>query len=206
MPNLFVITGANGAGKSTLSKIILPNEFSDLEVFDGDKFFVKSLLNIFPQKTKSPKYARDMAFEATVAEFERLVEMSLESNLSFAYEGHFSSENPWQTIVRFKETNYHITMVFLMVKELSLSLKRVSERVKTGGHYVTPQEIEKNFYGNLIQLNKHFQLINELIIADNSKFGTPSQILRVSEGIIIESIEKTKMPNWVNKYLPNLIQ
>jgi predicted ABC-type ATPase len=206
MPNLFVVTGANGAGKSTLSKIILPEEFSSLEVFDGDKFFVESLSNIFPAQTKSPKYARDMAFEATVSEFERLVEESIETNASFAYEGHFSSEAPWQTIVRFREVGYHITMIFLMVNELSLSLKRVSERVKTGGHYVTPQEIEKNFYGNLFHLNKQFQLIDELIIADNSTFGRPSQILRVSEGNIIESIEKNKMPNWVKQYLPNFDQ
>ncbi len=206
MPNLFVVTGANGAGKSTLSKIILPEEFSNLEVFDGDKFFVESLSNIFPTQTKSPKYARDMAFEATVSEFERLVKESIESNVSFAYEGHFSSEAPWQTIVRFREFGYHITMIFLMVNELSLSMKRVSERVKTGGHYVTPQEIEKNFYGNLIQLNKQSQLIDELIIADNSTFGRPSQILRVSEENIIESIEKNKMPNWVKQYLPNFIQ
>jgi predicted ABC-type ATPase len=38
MPNLFVVTGANGAGKSTLSKIILPEEFSNLEVFDSESF------------------------------------------------------------------------------------------------------------------------------------------------------------------------
>ncbi|MDZ7896782.1 MAG: zeta toxin family protein [Arcicella sp.] len=206
MPNLFVISGANGAGKSTLSKIILPEEFSNLEVFDGDKFFVESLMKIFPAQIKSPKYARDMAFQKTVSEFERLVEKNIISNSSFAYEGHFSSESPWQTIIRFREMDYHITMIFLMVSDLSLSLKRVSERVKTGGHYVTPQEIEKNFYGNLFQLNKHFQLIDELIIADNSTFGTPSQILRVSEGKITESIEKNIMPNWVKQYLYNLIQ
>jgi predicted ABC-type ATPase len=206
MPNLFVVSGANGAGKSTLSKIILPEEFSDLEVFDGDKYFVNSLSNIFPAKIKSPKYARDMAFQETVTEFERLVEQSIISSSSFAYEGHFSSESPWQTIIRFREAGYHVTMIFLMVNELSLSLRRVSERVKTGGHYVTPQEIEKNFYGNLIQLNKQFRLIDELIIADNSTFGTPSQILRISEGNITESIEKSKMPSWVKQHLPNLIQ
>lgn len=40
MPDLFVVTGANGAGKSTLSRVLLPDELSELNVFDGDKFFV----------------------------------------------------------------------------------------------------------------------------------------------------------------------
>lgn len=46
MPNLFIITGANGAGKSTLSNTLLPDEFTQLNVFDGDKFFVKMLATI----------------------------------------------------------------------------------------------------------------------------------------------------------------
>jgi predicted ABC-type ATPase len=58
MPNLFVITGANGAGKSTLSKNIIPSSFAQLDVFDGDKYFVETLKTIFPSQIKSPKYAR----------------------------------------------------------------------------------------------------------------------------------------------------
>lgn len=46
------------------------------------------------------------------------------------------------------------------LNSLELSQKRVSERVKTGGHYVTPQEIEKNYYGNLVQLNNHSNMLD----------------------------------------------
>ena len=204
MPNLFVITGANGAGKSTLSQFLLPNEIAHLNVFDGDLFFVKSLQEIFPSQTKSPKYARDMAFKATVEEFEKLVSSAIEFNLSFAYEGHFSSESPWHIIRQFKEKGYHITMIFLMVEELAISLRRVTERVKTGGHYVTPQEIEKNFYGNIIQLDKHFTLLNDLIIADNSIQGITNQICYLSESKIINCIDTSFLPHWFIKHLPNI--
>lgn len=205
MPNLFVITGANGAGKSTLSQFLLPDDLTHLSVFDGDKFFVQSLNDIFPSKNKSPKYARDMAFEATINEFEKLVNESITSNSSFAYEGHFSSETPWQTIMKFKDNGYRVTMIFLMVEELPISLKRVTERVKTGGHYVTPQEIEKNFYGNIIQLDKHFHLINDLIIADNSIVGITNQILYLSDNKIIYCIDKPLLPLWFTANLPNIL-
>lgn len=205
MPNLFVITGANGAGKSTLSQFLLPNEISHLNVFDGDLFFVKSLQEIFPSQTKSPKYARDMAFQATVEEFEKLVNLAIETKSSFAYEGHFSSESPWQIIRKFKENGYHITMIFLMVEELAISLRRVTERVKTGGHYVTPQEIEKNFYGNIIQLDKHFTVLNDLIIADNSIQGITNQILYLSGNKIVNCISTSLLPHWFIKHLPNIL-
>lgn len=204
MPNLFVITGANGAGKSTLSQFLLPDDIAHLTVFDGDLFFVKTLQEIFPSQTKSPKYARNMAFQATVEEFENLVSSAIISNASFAYEGHFSSESPWQIIRKFKENNYHVTMIFLMVEELAISLRRVTERVKTGGHYVTPQEIEKNFYGNIIQLDKHFTLINDLIIADNSVQGITNQILYLSDSKVVSCIEKSILPHWFTKYLLNI--
>ena len=56
---LFVITGANGAGKSTLAKALLPSQLAELDVFDGDKLFVQKLSEIFPSKSRSPKYARN---------------------------------------------------------------------------------------------------------------------------------------------------
>jgi predicted ABC-type ATPase len=202
MPQLFVITGANGAGKSTLSSTLLPPEIADLSVFDGDKYFVERLSEIFPSQNKSPKYAREMAFNATVEAFEGLVQNALTQNLSFAYEGHFSSEMPWQTIQRFRENKYQIIMVFMMVSDLSISQKRVIERVKTGGHYVTPREIEKNYYGNLIQLNLHLNLLDELIVIDNSKALEPNQITYISDKKCLQSPEI--LPDWLIQYLPNL--
>ena len=202
MSQLFVLTGANGAGKSTLSQSLLPNELIDLSVFYGDKLFVQRLSEIFPAINKSPKYARKMAFDDTVNAFESLVEQSLTQQQSFAYEGHFSSESPWQTLVRFKKHNYRIIMVFLMVEDLSISFQRVIERVKTGGHYVTPQEIEKNYFGNLTQLNNHLDLLDELILIDNSKAIQPALIAHIADKNCI--YQATNLPKWFTQYLPKL--
>jgi predicted ABC-type ATPase len=199
MPNLFVITGANGAGKSTLSKRLLPASFASIDVFDGDKFFVEQLASLFPSQIKSPKYARDAAFQATVSQFENLVDQAISNQNDFAYEGHFSSASPWQMLERFRNANYRITMIFLMVNSLELSHRRVSERVKTGGHYVALQEIKKNYFGNLTQLNLHFDLLDELIVADNSLLGTPSLLLHsvAQKPLFIADT----LPLWFQKYL-----
>jgi predicted ABC-type ATPase len=94
-------------------------------------------------------------------------------------------------------------MFFLMVNSLELSQKRVLERVKTGGHYVTPQEIEKNYYGNLVQLNSHFEMVDELILADNSQRSSPSLILHILEKKTV--FVSDKLPVWLNEYLGKLI-
>jgi predicted ABC-type ATPase len=203
MPNLFIITGANGAGKSTLSRNIIPSSFAQLDVFDGDKYFVETLKTIFPSQIKSPKYARDAAFQATVIQFEILVEKAIKNQDDFAYEGHFSSPSPWKILEQFKESGYRITMFFLMVNSLELSQKRVLERVKTGGHYVTPQEIEKNYYGNLVQLNNNFEMVDELILADNSQRSSPSLILHILEQKKVFVNEN--LPVWMKEYLWKLI-
>lgn len=203
MSNLFVITGANGAGKSTLSKQLLPSLYSNLPVFDGDKFFVDKLATLFPHQTKSPKYARDSAFQATVAEFENLIEGAIKTQSDFAYEGHFSTSSPWQVIERFRASGYRITMFFLMVHNLALSQKRVVERVKTGGHYVTPQEIEKNYIGNLTQLHKHLNLLDELVVADNSQLSTPNLLFHsIDQNVIFRG---SVLPLWFKEYLHTLV-
>ncbi len=199
MPDLFVITGANGAGKSTLSATLLPSSFVALKVFDGDKYFVEQLSSIFPAKMKSPKYARYEAFQNTVNHFESLVNKAIETQSDFAYEGHFSSESPWSVIERFRGNAYRITMFFLMVKTLELSQKRVAERVKTGGHYVTPAEIERNYYGNLIQLNRHYSLLDELIIADNTSI--PNLLFHRVDNTQIFKLDE--LPDWFENYLPD---
>ncbi|MFD2522493.1 zeta toxin family protein [Emticicia soli] len=200
MPELFVITGANGAGKSTLSADLLPASFSALKVFDGDKYFVEQLSLIFPAQIRSPKYARDEAFKNTVDYFELLVSQAISTKSDFAYEGHFSSEAPWTVIQQFRENNYRITMFFLMVRNLELSQKRVTERVKTGGHFVKYNEVERNYYGNLTQLNKHYNLLDELVIVDNT---TDAKLLFHSASNT-QIFKANSLPDWFSEYLPAL--
>ena len=90
-----------------------------------------------------------------------------------------------------------------MVKTLELSQKRVTERVKTGGHYVTPTEIERNYYGNLIQLNQKYLLIDELIIADNTSIKAPNLLFHRVNNRHLFKLDN--LPDWYQKYLPNLM-
>ena len=70
MPSLYIITGSNGAGKSTVGPEYLPPEITaNYKVFDGDLLYTQKLGELFPEITRSPKYARKEALEYVVELF-----------------------------------------------------------------------------------------------------------------------------------------
>jgi len=102
MPCLYIITGPNGAGKSTVGPGLLPDSIRDsYPPFDGDKLkMIKQ--QEFKCKTVSYKEAGKLADEYVYKEFERLYKEALSKKDHFAYEGHFSEEESWDLIRKFK--------------------------------------------------------------------------------------------------------
>ena len=77
------------------------------------------------------------------------------------------------------------------------------ERARLGGHNVPPYEIERNFYGNLYQLNQRFEFIDDLQIVDT--FETIPKVLAIFQsGEVINAIHHGKLPEWIEKYLPDI--
>lgn len=201
MPNLYIIAGHNGAGKSTFGKKLLPQNAQNLTIFDGDLVFSRKL-KYFSSYIRVHKYAAQEADEATIEEFEKLSKEAIASQSDFAYEGHFSNENSWDTIRFFKTQGYSISMFFLGLKTLESSEKRVSDRVQANGFLVPPYAIHHNYYGNLKFLNIYHNLIDNLNIWDSS-FGNPQILLVINNSK--KEYQASILPNWFTEFLPDLI-
>jgi len=67
-------------------------------------------------------------------------------------------------------------------------------RAKHGGHNVPPYEIERNYYGNLNQLNKRFKEINELQIVDTSASDRHKILAVFRKGEIDFALHHGKLP------------
>jgi predicted ABC-type ATPase len=206
VPQLHIITGSNGAGKSTLGPDYLPDHISkQYAVFDGDKLFLQKRKELFPAKTKSHKEARNMATEWLEEHFVSLTEHALETRDHFVYEGHFSTEGPWQTPRRFKDYGYTVHLIFFGLADTGLSELRVVERSKLGGHYVNPIEVDRNFRGNLLLLDQNFQWIDELLIVDTST--TQHQILLHSlNGEVTYAVTRDQLPTWFITFMQTLTE
>jgi predicted ABC-type ATPase len=174
MPDLYIITGANGAGKSTVGYSYLPKIIQNkCQIFDGDKLAMQKRMQLYKVVTPSLKEARRLADEWLYEHFEELVKKALKTKDDFVYEGHLPHADNWKTPKRFKRAGYNIHLIFFGLKDTDLSEVRVMERAKLGGHNVPPYEIARNFYGNLLQLNKRFKGIDELQIVDTSESINP---------------------------------
>lgn len=206
MPDLYVITGSNGSGKSTLGFSYLPKIVqNNCPLFDGDKLAMEKRLELYKKVTPSIKEAKRLADEWLYAYFAELVETAIANKEDFAYEGHFADDNPWKTIPRFKRAGYRIHVIFFGLTDTHLSEQRVLERAKQGGHNVPPYEIERNYYGNLAQINKRYKQINELKIIDTSA-AIHQGLALFSNGEVDEAIHHGKLPRWFEKYLPKLFR
>jgi predicted ABC-type ATPase len=205
MPDLYIITGSNGAGKSSVGKFYLPERIRDkYEIFDGDKLFAQKRKQIYKIETPSLKEAEKLATEWLYEEFENQITKAIKEKDHFVYEGHFPDEENWTTLQRFKSAGYKINLLFLGLNHPKVSALRVLERAKLGGHNVPPYEIERNFYGNLQQLNKNYNLIDELQIVDTTASPKVLAIFRKSK--IVSSLPIKELPEWFENFLPDLFQ
>jgi len=204
MPELYIITGSNGAGKSTLGKDYLPkNVHFKHGIFDADKLVSEKKKEFWHQGLRSIKEINRLADEYVIELFESQLSEVIKNNENFVYEGHFAFEETWQTPRMFKKAGYHINMIFLGLNDVDLSELRVLDRVFFGGHSVSRLNIENNFYGNLETLNKHFDILDTLLIFDTSEISHVL-LLEVSDGVILYSIRAVDLPVWFTRYLPSL--
>lgn len=204
MPELHIITGSNGAGKSTVGFTYIPSEIlQDHTIFDGDKLFGDKRAELLKDKQMTFKEARNLANEWLIGHFQKLVNIALETKDHFVYEGHFSEDASWDIIKRFKKSGYTIYLTFFGLKDQDLSQMRVIERHQSGGHYVQPAEIDRNFEGNLIMLDKYYELLDNIRIVDTSELEHRILVVLSPEGVT-QCVTPNMLPDWFIKYLPRI--
>lgn len=205
MPDLFIITGPNGSGKSTAGFLYLPEYLQGVTtIFDGDKLFLNKKRELYPSSTPSIKEAGRQALEWLHEEFERRVSDAIKHKLPFIYEGHLPEKANWITPQRFKNAGYNVNMIFLGLENVELSILRVYDRAKMGGHNVPPYEVERNYYGNLKELNNNFQILDSLTIIDTSESTQPKLLGIFKNGIKDFSVSQSEIPEWFKDELTNI--
>lgn len=205
MPDLYIITGSNGAGKSTIGQDYIPaNVLADSPIFDGDKLYLLKHLELWKSGMRVDKQLRELANNFVIETFNRLVDTAIREKKHFVYEGHFTEPSSWNVPRLFKNEGYAIHLIFFGLNNTDQSELRVLERAKDGGHNVPRLMIENNFYGNLHQLNLHLSLLDTFMIFDTSTL-IPILLAEMSNQRVDLASEKEKLPEWFQKYLPEII-
>lgn len=185
-PTLVVLAGPNGAGKSTL-----------YETRIAPKLAVPFINADFIQRDELKDARPEAAYEAArIAEERRRLHMR--DRKSFATETVFSHQSKLELIDDAKSAGYRVVMFHVSVDDSSLSVARVEERVKEGGHRVPEAKIRARYDRNGPLIRQAVLKSDFAHVFDNSKLNVPPvRILSFTKGKI--SFVAPRLPDWALK-------
>ncbi|MDR1451756.1 MAG: zeta toxin family protein [Helicobacteraceae bacterium] len=181
-PQLILIAGPNGAGKSTLSERLI---FRKINIINPDVIAKESFVSII----KAGKIAIEQRKEA------------LANKKSFAIETTLAGSGEIELMKDAKALGYKVNLVYVGIGSVSISNRRVKERVSKGGHDVPSKDILRRYERSVNNISKAFEIADRAYILDNTK--KPMSLLYIKN----ERIEKqTKhiLPKWAEKSIQDL--
>lgn len=117
------------------------------------------------------------------------------------FETVMSHRSKVEILKRAHSEKYKNYLYFICTENAEINKFRVDERVRNGGHPVTPQKIEERYYRSLKLLREAVKYTHRTFIFDNS--GSKSRfILDIYKGQIV-TYRSRKIPVWVDQYLFN---
>ena len=132
MPEVVVIAGPNGAGKSTVAPDLLTKYYSSIPFLNADSI------------AESLGSATNVEIESGRIMLTRMREMA-HSNQGFAFETTLSARTYLRFLKMIQERGYTVQIAFLWLPDVELSIQRVAERVRIGGHDIPIPTIKRRF-------------------------------------------------------------
>ena len=157
--HLYVIAGSNGAGKTTFARSFLPKYEQCIEFVNAD--MIAAGLSPFSADTVTAQAARLM--------ITRVHELAV-SGRDFAFETTLAGRGYVSFLRSAKQRGYTVELDFLWIPKVEMSIERVAERVRMGGHHIPEDVIRRRYHAglrNLFQL--YMPLVDKSNIVDNTK-------------------------------------
>jgi predicted ABC-type ATPase len=184
MPNMYIIAGCNGAGKTTVAYKLLPNILNCDEFVNADEI----------ARGISPFKPETVSFQAGRIMLNRLNEL-IEIKTDFAFETTLSTLSYKQLILKAKESGYFVSLIFIWLNSDKLAIKRVKNRVKSGGHNIPTDVVERRYKRGINNLaNVFVNLSDYCLVVDNSQ--SPISLIfekKLGTNRIIDSLKWNKI-------------
>lgn len=181
MANLYIIAGCNGAGKTTASTTILPKVLNCREFVNSDSIAAGL----------SPFEPERYAFEAGRLMLKRIDQL-IEQKVDFAFETTLSSKTYTDRIREARNLGYKVYLFFFWLDNVELAIKRVSKRVKAGGHNIPVEVIRRRYRRGLRNFFDLYRVeVDYWMVVNNSQRKPFS--LAEGEGVEIKKISENKL-------------
>lgn len=182
-PTLIVLAGPNGSGKSTLYETRIAPTFSA-------PFVNADII----QRDELGENDMNAAYKAAQIAADRR-DTLLAERRSFATESVFSHPSKLDLIEAGKRLGYRVMLFHVCVEDPDLSVARVTERVKEGGHPVPEEKVRQRYDRNGPLIRQAALLSDIAHVFDNSKLNhPPERVLTFTVGK--PSFVATRLPGW----------
>ena len=166
-PRCIVIAGPNGAGKTTFAREFLPKGARVIRFVNADLIAA----GLSPLR---PELATVAAGRLFLRELDRLAA----AKADFAFESTLSGVSLAGKLRLWKENGYRVEIVYLMLPSVQLALRRISARVKQGGHDVPKPDVIQRFRRSLINFESIYSALADAWALYNNAGDTPQLVKR----------------------------
>jgi len=187
-PLLIVLAGSNGSGKTTFFDEYLQQ--LGLPYVNADRL-ADALRNAAPAAPNDDVDRR--AFE----EAERLRGAFVEARVSFCTETVLSDEvgAKLQFLRDARTAGFVVVLIFVGLDSPQLSVARVMQRVRAGGHDIPDEKLHARFPRTLQNLRAAITIVDDAFLFDNSSVDDPYRIVAVYHGGQLVS-RHSPLPPW----------
>jgi predicted ABC-type ATPase len=170
----WIVGGTNGSGKTSIyqnsSELIGSGEFVNADIVARQ---------ISPHDTDTASLA---AGRRVIERLDHLI--SKQEN--FVYETTLSSKQSINSMSKARTSGYRVGLLFVVLSNVGLNVKRVHERVSRGGHSI-PDDVIRRRYGRAIaNLPTAIRIAHETVVFENSG-ATPVKLISLVDGNIVQN-------------------
>ena len=174
-PQVYIIAGANGAGKTTFATTLLSKYVKCVNFVNAD-LIAQGLSPLNPER---------VAIKAGRILKEEINDLA-KKKVDFAFESTLAGRTHMQIIKSLKSMGYEVHIFYLWMPKVELSIQRVADRVKNGGHHVDVKDIRRRFGKSLDNFMKIYRrLCDSWMVLDNSTQDPVIIAQYISGGIIV---------------------
>lgn len=154
-PTFTIIAGVNGSGKTTFALDYFKN---------SNVVFINADLIATGLSPNNPDTSQFVAGKLMLQKIKKCIE----EKASFVVETTLASKSYLKIIKQLTQNNWHVEMLYLYLPSVDLSLQRVAERVKNGGHNIKTIDIIRRYDRSIVNLmNDYFKVIDNITCVSN---------------------------------------
>nr|VFJ76555.1 MAG: Predicted ABC-type ATPase [Candidatus Kentron sp. FW] len=173
-PICTIVAGPNGTGKTTFASIYLPDRKNFINADEIAKAF-------------SEPTGRDI--RAAKSFFGKVNEFT-ECRESFAIESTLSGRGYLKKISQLLSDGWRVELYYLWVPSIDVSINRVAERVRHGGHNIPAKIIARRYPRSVHNFIYYYAPLCNLTVCINNSTKKPNFIFIQRDGGAIEIIDK----------------